>query len=118
MSGEGYGGAAAFANTRLVAGAAKPTIDRSFTGVNAMLVSFEVQMTLPPGPTGRQGHRWQPIAALIALDNLYGDHNPNGMVIADYEDNFDFDLLQPPSPPVSPDPDAFDAAGSRSDAGT
>jgi hypothetical protein len=104
MSGEGYAGAAAFANTRLTAGAAKPAIDRSFTGVNALFATFEVQLALPPGPSGRQGHRWQPIVALLAMDNLYGDHNPAAMIIADYGDTY-LTLLQPPPPPVKPDPD-------------
>jgi hypothetical protein len=28
--------------------------------------------------------RWQPVMALAGLDNLYGDHNPAGMVIVNY----------------------------------
>jgi hypothetical protein len=101
MSGEGYAGAVAFANTRLVADAAEPAIDRSFTGVNAVLVPFEVQLAVP---AGRWDHRWQLIMALIAMDNLYGDHNPAGMVIADYGDRY-LTAFRQPSPPVKPDPD-------------
>jgi hypothetical protein len=103
MSAEGYAGAVAFANTRLIEGADPPAIDRSPTGVNALLVPFEVQLTLPPGP-GRPGRtRWQPLVALIALDNLYAGHNPGGMVIADYGDSY-LPLLRPPSPPVKSEP--------------
>ena len=103
MSAEGYAGAAAFANTRLVEGAQPPRIDLSPTGINALLVPFEVQLSLPPDPDGTQRTAWQPIIALVGLDNLYADHNPNGMVLADYGDNY-LPQLDPPSPPIKPDP--------------
>jgi hypothetical protein len=102
MSGEGYAGAAAFANTRTTEDT-PPAIDVTPTGVNTLLVPFDVQLTLPPQPDGHQRTRWQPLIALIALDNLYGDHNPAGMVIADYGDSY-LPLLRPPSPPVKADP--------------
>ena len=100
MSGEGYAGAAAFANTRLVEDAHPPAIDRSLTGTNALFVPFEVELSLPPGPDGTERTRWQPIMALVGLDNLYADHNPLGMVLADYGDTY-LPLLDPPSPPVT-----------------
>ena len=102
MSAEGYAGAAAFANTRLE-DAHPPAIDLSPTGTNTLLVPFEVQLSLPPDPNGTQRTRWQPITALAGLDNLYADHNPLGMVLADYGDNY-LPQLDPPSPPIKPDP--------------
>ena len=53
-----------FANTRLVEGAQPPRIDLSPTGINALLVPFEVQLSLPPDPNvtqltaGSRSSRW------------------------------------------------------------
>jgi hypothetical protein len=102
MSAEGYAGAAAFANTRLAQGPRGLEIDRTATGINALFVPFEVNLTLPPSPGhpgGPEPTRWQPLVALIALDNLYADHNPGGMIIADYGENY-----LPLFHPVKPEP--------------
>ena len=45
---------------------------------------------------------WQSVAVLVGLDNLYGDHNPSGMVIADYTDEY-LPLFEPPSPVIKSD---------------
>jgi hypothetical protein len=103
MSAEGYAGTSAFINTRLTHGAEPPAIDQRPTGVNALLVPFEVQLTLPPHPHNASPTRWQPLIAVIALDNLYADHNPAGMVLLDYGDAY-LSLLTPPSPTIKPDP--------------
>ncbi|GMA87418.1 hypothetical protein GCM10025868_26680 [Angustibacter aerolatus] len=103
MSAEGYAGTSAFINTRLTHDTETPQIDQSPTGVNALLAPFEVQLTLPPRPNDPNPTRWQPLMAVIALDNLYADHNPAGMVLLDYGDTY-LPMLQPPSPTIKPDP--------------
>ena len=40
---------------------------------------------------------------LVGLDNLYAAHNPNGMVLIDYGEDY-LPHFDPPSPPVKPDP--------------
>jgi hypothetical protein len=111
MGSEGFAGAVAFANTRLVAGAEPPELDRSYTGINAVFVPFEVLLTDRHGVLRRQ-----PIVALVGLDNLYGDHNPAGMVIADYSDQYLWQF-RPPSPPVKTEPESDPETGSPSGAG-
>lgn len=75
---EGYAGAVSFANTRLRRG--EHEVDESFaTGVNAEFMPFHVRLRHRDGRV-----RWQPIMALVGLDNLYGNHNPAGMVIVNY----------------------------------
>jgi hypothetical protein len=102
MSPEGFAGSAAFANTRLdPRAAAPPATDRSWTGVNTELWSFEIEMTTPPGPDGHQHTVRRHIIVLLALDNLYAPHNQRHMVIADYGDNYQFHH----DPPVKPEPD-------------
>ena len=88
-----------FADTRLLPlpGTASPAMDRSFTGTNSLFMPFRVRMT------DRDGRRrWQSVAVLVGLDNLYGDHNPSGMVIADYTDEY-LPLFEPPSPVIKSD---------------
>ncbi len=99
MAAEGYAGTVAFANTRVVPGRT-PVRDRSITGINAMFVPFQVELTDPNG----QPHRMS-IMVLAGLDNLYGQHNPSGMVIADYGDPY-LTQLRPPPPVIKPDPNS------------
>lgn len=73
---------ASFANTRLRRGGHE--VDESFaTGVNAEFMPFHVRLRHRDGRV-----RWQPIMALVGLDNLYGDHYPDGMVIVNYGPTF------------------------------
>ena len=103
MSSEGYAALAAFANTRIVAGSVPPQIDRSYTGVNAMLMPFEVLLTRPPRPDGSQPEpEWQAGAALVGLDNLDADANPRRLVRNDYGPDYDWSV----EPRIKPDPDA------------
>jgi hypothetical protein len=92
MSAEGFAGAAAFANTRLVPGSGETDLGRG--GTNAQFVTFRVQLT-----DARGGTRWQPIVALVGLDSLY-DPGSTGMVIANYGE----DYVMPGSPGVKTEP--------------
>ena len=110
MGAEGYSGAAGFANTRLLPGT-EDTDETFDTGVNAALAAVNVLLSRP-------GHepRWQPILALVGLDNLYGDHNPAGMVLIGYGPSFSFEPGSPevkaePSPDSSPAPDLWPDPG-------
>jgi hypothetical protein len=95
ISAEGFGTTVAFANTRLLPGPPGPDgplRDHGVTGINALFLTFHVRITDNTG-TGR----WQSIAALAGLDNLYPPHNRSGMVIADY--GADYELPAPGGPP-------------------
>ncbi|MCO5975092.1 hypothetical protein [Actinoallomurus soli] len=92
MSSEGFAGVTAFANTRLLPNG-EP--DLRPAGINAEFLPFHVRLT-----DNRGRVRWQTIVAMVALDNLYGDHNPSGMVIADYGPRY-----QMRAPQIKPDPD-------------
>jgi hypothetical protein len=92
IAAEGYSGAVGFTNTRLLPG--QQAHDHSYgTGINTAFVAFLICLTLPGGRT-----KWQPIIALVGLDNLYDNvRNPSGMLITDYGDRF---LMKPePSSP-------------------
>ena len=93
MGSEGYAGAVSFVNTRLRAGLR--AYDESFaTGINAEFVPFSVRLRHADGRT-----RSQPLMALVGLDNLYGDHNPTGMVTVNYGGPY-LNAI-----PVKPEPD-------------
>jgi hypothetical protein len=81
IASEGYAGAVSFANTRLIPG--QDRSDETVTGINAEFILFRIQLQHRDGRT-----RWQPTMALVGLDNLYGDHNPRGMVITNYGSSF------------------------------
>jgi hypothetical protein len=100
MSAEGFATTVAFANTRLHPGTS--IRDRTVTGINALFLPFHVQVT---DNTGQP--RWLGIMALAGLDNLYGEHNPSGMVIADYGDDYRFPAeAVKPEPEPTPPPDS------------
>lgn len=82
MGSEGYAGAVSFANTRLIPGQ-DHQYDETMTGINAEFILFHVRLQHDDGRT-----RWQPIMALVGLDNLYGPHNPFGMILTHYGPGF------------------------------
>ena len=99
IASEGYATAAAFANTRLAPGPGQPRIDRTADGINAVSLQFSIELSLPGG-----GTRPEPITAIAALDRLYHDRNPAGMVLLDYGDSY-LPLLRPDPPEEDVKPD-------------
>jgi chromosome segregation and condensation protein ScpB len=94
MASEGYAGAAAFTNTRVLPGSEE--YDTSFlTGINAVWLPFWVNLTHP-----RRQPRTIVIMALVGLDNLYGPHNPAGMVLVSYGAKFPLRFIK--SEPSTP----------------
>jgi hypothetical protein len=88
MASEGYAGAAAFTNTRVLPG--RQEYDNSLTGINTAWLPFWVTLTHP-----RRQPRTMIIMAQVGLDNLYGPHNPAGMTLASYGEKFGFHYIKP-----------------------
>lgn len=82
MAAEAVGNSTAFANTGLQSDIENPQYDQS--AINAVFVAFRVRMPRKDG-----SWEWEPIVALVALENAYDlDANPHGMITVDYGDEY------------------------------